>query len=356
MPAQHQSTGSRNINNQQSLSSQSESFTKPETAIHWDRIIIIGAIALLGVVLVGLLVAKYLDREAKIAPVSQPNFMGEVQAPSTGSQQDKPLPVIKSVETDRPVAPPSPELAEEPTTVAEDDTGTLIDLAAPQETETPPSMDVSSDEIELADAMASTEASEPLPIVETSFTLDRESSLEANANEGVLETTEIQAPIENVEETVVEDENASTEEVQVEIQPAPETVTITKAEIVTLAEAESTGLKTEVFSEHIGRIQLAWNVENYEPVDLIDSSINLDGRDLVKVHLFTVLRDLIDTTVYHDWYKNDQRVARVEIKPFLTPMRATSIKKISPYMLGKWRAEVVTEQGELLARVFFEVN
>ncbi|WP_020405199.1 DUF2914 domain-containing protein [Hahella ganghwensis] len=343
MPAQHQSSGPRNA-----IRSQSGNTTKSATAYHWDRIIIIGAIALLGVVLVGLLVAKYLDREAKIAPVSPPNFLEEVQPPSAGSQQVDPLPITKSVETETPVESPSPDIVKESTTAAEDDVGTLIDLEPRLNTEVSRPMEASSKKIELPNTMASAETAEALPIVETSLTLDKESPVKTNANDDLLDKEETQTPVENIEEAVAEDENVPMEDVRVKNQPTPETVAI--------AETENTGLKTEILSEHIGRIQLAWNVENYEPVDPIDSSINLNGRDLVKVHLFTVLRNLIDTTVYHDWYNNDQRVARVEIKPFLTPMRATSIKKVSPYMLGKWRTEVVTEQGEVLARVFFEVN
>ncbi|WP_373284933.1 DUF2914 domain-containing protein [Marinobacter halophilus] len=76
----------------------------------------------------------------------------------------------------------------------------------------------------------------------------------------------------------------------------------------------------------------------------------MDSDGLIRIYLFTEIQGMKGQLHFHDWYLENERVARVEIRPSVDPMRASSAKYIDRHMLGDWRVEVVTEEGELLAK------
>ncbi|WP_133169840.1 DUF2914 domain-containing protein [Marinobacter halophilus] len=111
----------------------------------------------------------------------------------------------------------------------------------------------------------------------------------------------------------------------------------------------------KLLSDHLIRAQLSTGLEEKEPIDEIPNVLRMDGDGLIRIYLFTEIQGMNGQLHFHDWYLEDERVARVEIRPSVDPMRASSAKYIDRHMLGDWRVEVVTEEGELLAKGAFSV-
>lgn len=116
---------------------------------------------------------------------------------------------------------------------------------------------------------------------------------------------------------------------------------------------DATSIK--LLSDHLIRAQLSTGLEEKEPIDEIPNVLMMESDGLIRIYLFTEIQGMEDRLHFHDWYLEDERVARVEIRPSGDPMRASSAKYIDQHMLGDWRVEVVTEEGELLARGAFSV-
>ena len=111
----------------------------------------------------------------------------------------------------------------------------------------------------------------------------------------------------------------------------------------------------ELLSDHIIRAQLSTGLEEKEPIDEIPNVLTMNSDGLIRIYLFTEIEGMEGQLHFHDWYLEDERVARVEIRPSVDPMRASSAKYIDRHMVGDWRVEVVTEEGELLAKGEFSV-
>ncbi|WP_404364527.1 DUF2914 domain-containing protein [Marinobacter sp.] len=116
---------------------------------------------------------------------------------------------------------------------------------------------------------------------------------------------------------------------------------------------DATSIK--LLSDHLIRAQLSTGLEEKEPIDEIPNVLRMDSEGLLRIYLFTEIQGMEGQLHFHDWYLEDERVARVEIRPSVDPMRASSAKYIDRHMLGDWRVEVVTEEGELLAKGAFSV-
>lgn len=112
----------------------------------------------------------------------------------------------------------------------------------------------------------------------------------------------------------------------------------------------------EIASDHLQRAQLTWEIRDREPTTALPASISLGSKEVIRVYFFNELQGLKGQTVYHDWYLNDERVARVDINTYLDQMRASSGKYINQEMLGEWRVEAVTESGENLGTGSFSVS
>jgi hypothetical protein len=111
----------------------------------------------------------------------------------------------------------------------------------------------------------------------------------------------------------------------------------------------------QLLSDHLIRAQLSTGLEEKEPVGEIPNVLKMNSDGLIRIYLFTEIRGMKGQLHFHDWYLEDERVARVEIRPSVDPMRASSAKYIDRHMLGDWRVEVVTEEGELFAKGAFSV-
>ncbi|MEP1216451.1 MAG: DUF2914 domain-containing protein [Marinobacter sp.] len=111
----------------------------------------------------------------------------------------------------------------------------------------------------------------------------------------------------------------------------------------------------KLLSDHVIRAQLSTGLEEKEPIDEIPNVLTMGSDGLIRIYLFTEIQGMEGQLHFHDWYLDDERVARVEIRPSVDPMRASSAKYIDRHMVGDWRVEVVTEEGELMAKGEFSV-
>ncbi|TDT40191.1 hypothetical protein DES49_1955 [Halospina denitrificans] len=114
--------------------------------------------------------------------------------------------------------------------------------------------------------------------------------------------------------------------------------------------------RVQILSEALVRARLTRDVVNREPVGTASALIPMNAGGLIRVYLFTEMDGLKGQTIHHDWYLNDQRMARVTMRPQGERIAASSSKYIDQNMRGAWRVEVTTEQGEPLARSEFEVR
>ena len=232
-------------------------------------------------------------------------------------------------------------------------------LAENQEGEAPPLPPVFVDE--------SSSSAEPVSI-QLPTTASREQS-EADANPGMpdetrsdqTEITETPAAVsETAAEAPTSDSSAEPAPPQVASQVSEPVSTVDPDSLPAPAAGESEPPRedtasVERLSDHIIRAQLSTGLEDKEPIDEIPNVLTMDSDGLIRIYLFTEIQGMEGQLHFHDWYLEDERVARVEIRPSVDPMRASSAKYIDQHMVGDWRVEVVTEEGELLAKGEFSV-
>lgn len=107
--------------------------------------------------------------------------------------------------------------------------------------------------------------------------------------------------------------------------------------------------------EFVGALQLTSDLENKDPTDRLGAEIVLGDRDIIRVYAYSELNNLKGEHVFHVWYRDDERVARIPVGVYLDSMRASSSKYINRNMVGDWRMEIVRPNGERLGRVDFRV-
>lgn len=122
-------------------------------------------------------------------------------------------------------------------------------------------------------------------------------------------------------------------------------------------EARSTfsGLDLSKADKRIGKAQFTSGLREYEPIDQIDQKMVLHESGVMRVYFFTELRNLKGKTVLHEWKRNGKTVATIRIRPYLSPMRASSSKFIDRRMGGDWTVTVKTATGQTLGVFPFEV-
>lgn len=105
----------------------------------------------------------------------------------------------------------------------------------------------------------------------------------------------------------------------------------------------------------MSQFQLTRGLDQKQPTDNLGGQVNLNGRSLVKVYLYSRLEGLKGQRVYHEWFHGQKRVARIEIRPYLQTMNASSSKYLTPAMTGRWTVKVVDHKGHMLAERHFRV-
>jgi hypothetical protein len=89
--------------------------------------------------------------------------------------------------------------------------------------------------------------------------------------------------------------------------------------------------------------------------DKITHSIQMPQKGLIKVMLTTEMHGLQGNKLYHEWYRNGKRQARVTIPVNVKNQRSHSSKFIDKYMLGSWQVKVVDQANESYVLADFEV-
>lgn len=108
---------------------------------------------------------------------------------------------------------------------------------------------------------------------------------------------------------------------------------------------ESTMIKVE-------EIKFCTGIENRQPVGVNTSFANTVER----IYCYTkIVGASQPTSVAHIWFYNDEEIARVDLNVKSNNWRTWSSKKIQNSWTGKWRVDVVSSEGDLLASKEFTV-
>lgn len=122
-----------------------------------------------------------------------------------------------------------------------------------------------------------------------------------------------------------------------------------------VAESNHALAEVSIQSPHLQRATLTQNLQEKEPVGNLPGEVTMSEEGIIRVFFFNHLLDLKGQTLFHDWYRDGERVARVTIQPYSDSMRASSAKYINRDMLGQWRVEAVTGEGSVLGSGRFQV-
>lgn len=144
---------------------------------------------------------------------------------------------------------------------------------------------------------------------------------------------------------------------------APETLTSERAPPDNTLAPEQPGkhhvpgalAKVDIRSGHVGRAAISQTREGRTPGAPLSEVVAMDGRNLITLYMFTRYQNLSGQWVFHDWYRNGKREARVRVRPHLAEMDIYSSKFIDTHMLGDWQVKVRTAAGTLLAETSFTV-
>ena len=103
----------------------------------------------------------------------------------------------------------------------------------------------------------------------------------------------------------------------------------------------------------VENIQICTSVEDRVPV----GADTMFSTDVEQLYCFTRLKCSQDVnTVAHVWTFNDREMARVELTTRAKTWRTWSSKRILPAWKGKWRVDVVSADGDVLASKDFEIK
>jgi len=159
--------------------------------------------------------------------------------------------------------------------------------------------------------------------------------------------------------TLVQPDPVAEPEPEPELEPeavaSVETVTITPEVVAPVLVEETDSADVHILSDHFTHAQLTSDVQHGEPIDHAGARIPMNEKGLIRVYLYTEMEGLQGRTLYHDWYLGDQRMARVTMRPQAATVAASSSKFIDRHMLGNWRVEVHSSDGEPMVRTAFEV-
>lgn len=103
------------------------------------------------------------------------------------------------------------------------------------------------------------------------------------------------------------------------------------------------------------RAVLTLKIKDKEPRGSIPYELALPEEGIVKVILFTEMKGLRGKKLYHEWYRNGVRQARVRIPVNVDKQSSYSSKYINVQMLGDWQVKVVDEKQNAYALAEFKV-
>jgi hypothetical protein len=112
----------------------------------------------------------------------------------------------------------------------------------------------------------------------------------------------------------------------------------------------------KILDRHIKKAQLSSNLIKGMPVDSLSSRVLMSEEGIIRVHLYTEMANLRGLNLYHHWYLNGEKQARVRVPINHNHQRSSSSKFINKQMLGKWTVQVLDEQGKAYIEVNFDVE
>jgi len=105
----------------------------------------------------------------------------------------------------------------------------------------------------------------------------------------------------------------------------------------------------------LSRVVLTRELKNKEPGSALPAELVLPESGITKIILFTEMRGLRGQTLFHDWYRNGVRQARVKIPVNVQTQRSFSSKFINTQMTGDWQVKVVDANAILYAEAGFSI-
>lgn len=110
-----------------------------------------------------------------------------------------------------------------------------------------------------------------------------------------------------------------------------------------------------IVNSSITEAVLSLSLNKDKPGEPLSHSVMM-GDELIKVILYTEMKGLKGKVLYHEWYRNGKRQARVKIPVNVSNQNSYSSKFIDKYMLGQWQVKVVDASGEPYVLADFEVT
>ncbi|KZZ57313.1 hypothetical protein A3762_01440 [Oleiphilus sp. HI0125] len=190
---------------------------------------------------------------------------------------------------------------------------------------------------------------EPLNDTPTVVSVIEQRKIAAAQETTIMENT--QAPSEEAVVAALELKS----DVEAEVDPTPVALTQRAASLTqTAVQAPVSAIST--LNPAIISASLARGVdENRHPIDLLGYEVSMDGENLIKVVLHTEMLNIQGTTLFHEWFLNEKRQARVRIPINADEQLSYSSKFIDKYMTGDWSVRVSDAQGEVYALANFKV-
>jgi len=111
----------------------------------------------------------------------------------------------------------------------------------------------------------------------------------------------------------------------------------------------------KILDTRIKKAQLSSNLVKGLPIDALSSQVLMSEEGIIRMHLYTEMENLRGQNLFHHWYLNGKKQARVRIPVNHNHQRSSSSKFINKQMLGKWTVQVLDEQGKAYIEVNFEV-
>lgn len=101
------------------------------------------------------------------------------------------------------------------------------------------------------------------------------------------------------------------------------------------------------------RMVFCEGIKDRAPVGVSDAF----PSDIYKVYCFTTVAGAADTTtVVHNWYRGEKKMAAVELSIKAASWRTWSSKRMAPGWEGLWRVEVTTADGTVIESKEFSLE
>lgn len=214
--------------------------------------------------------------------------------------------------------------------------------------------------------LTQTSTAEPKPTSESKLELAVTQDLAAEkiivaeqsvAEQAIAETTANVAKSQSGELETLHSAN-STEQVKITsdtVNVAEDKVTEPQPKLTQKITKNITPAKVTIKSSNILKAEISDQIKKRKAGKPLPNVVSFAGKELLTVYFFTEYQNAKGQWMYHDWYRNGKRMARVKARPHLNNFDAYSSKFIDQHMLGDWQVKVTNASGEPLATAQFKV-